>query len=148
MTTTRLAALLLVPALFGTGCVVAQTRTRTWSDQGQAENEQTWHGQVTQIRETVEELRGDPAAGAVAGAVVGGVVGSALSGGRGGGGFLGAVTGAMIGADASRGGGARWIYEVTVRYDDGSLRTYSYAGQAPFRVGDEVILSSSGLARL
>jgi outer membrane lipoprotein SlyB len=148
MTTTRFAALLLVPALLGTGCVAAQTRTRTWSDQqGEEQREQVWYGRVAQIRETVEEYRGNPAGGAVAGAVVGGVVGNALSGGHGGG-LIGAVAGAMIGADASRGQGARVYYEVTVRYDDGSLRAYAYEGQVPFRVGDEVILSSSrGLSR-
>ena len=146
MTTSRLVALLLVPALLGTGCVVAQTRTRTWSDQpGQDEQEQVWYGQVAQVRETVEEYVGDPAGGAIAGAVVGGVVGHALSGGHGGG-LFGALAGAMIGADASRGRGVRWLYEVTVRYDDGSLRTYPYAGQSPFRVGDQVVLSSRGLS--
>jgi outer membrane lipoprotein SlyB len=147
MTTSRLLPLLLVPALFATGCVGVRTQTRTWSEQAPPQQEQLWYGRVAQIRETVEEYRGDPAAGAVAGAVVGGVVGHGLTGGHGGG-LLGAVAGAMIGADASRGQGARWFYEVTVRYDDGSLRTYYYEGQQPFRVGDEVVLSSSrGLAR-
>jgi outer membrane lipoprotein SlyB len=147
MTMTRFASLLLIPAVLGTGCVAAQTRTRTWSDQqGQDQREQVWYGRVAQISETVQEYRGDPAGGAVAGAVVGGVVGHALSGGHGGG-LFGAVAGAMIGADASRGQGSRWYYEVTVRYEDGSLRTYYYEGQVPFRVGDEVVLSSRGLAR-
>ena len=145
MTTTRLAALFLVPVFLGSGCVATRTSTRTWTDQP-GEQEQVWYGRVTQVRETVEEYRGDPAGGAVAGAVVGGILGNALSGGHGGGGFFGAVTGAMIGADASRGHGERWYYEVTVRYDEGSLRTYYYEGQAPFRVGDEVVLSSRGLA--
>jgi outer membrane lipoprotein SlyB len=144
MTTTRLASLLLVPALLATGCVGVRTQTRTWNDQA-PQQEQVWYGRVAQIRETVEEYRGDPGAGAVAGAVVGGVVGHGLTGGHGGG-LLGAVAGAMIGADASSGHGARWFYEVTVRYDDGSLRTYYYEGQQPFRVGDEVVLSSRGLA--
>jgi outer membrane lipoprotein SlyB len=145
MTTSRLTALLILPALLGTGCVTAQARTTTWSDQpGQLE--QVWYGRVSQIRETVEAYRGDPAAGALAGAVVGGVLGSAFSYGHGGG-FFGAMTGAMIGAEASRGYAERWLYEVTVRYDDGSLRTYYYEGQAPFRIGDQVVLSSRGLAR-
>ena len=144
MITSRLAALVLVPALLGTGCVGVSSRSRTWSDQ-QGQEEQVWYGRVAQIRETVEQYRGDPAGGAIAGAVVGGVVGNALSGGHGGG-LFGAVAGAMIGADASRGHGERWFYEVTVRFDEGSLRTYTYEGQAPFRVGDEVVLSSAGLA--
>jgi outer membrane lipoprotein SlyB len=147
MTTTRLAALVLIPVLLGTGCVAARTTSRTWSEQpGYDEREMVWYGRVTQIRETVEEYVGDPVGGAVAGAVVGGVLGSAMTGGHGGG-FMGAVAGSMIGADASRGHGARRLYEVTVRYDDGSLRNYAYDGYAPFRVGDEVVLSSRGLAR-
>ena len=148
MTTNRLATLLLVPVLLGTGCVGVQSTSRTWSEdqQLQQQDEQVWYGRVTQVRETVDQYRGDPAAGAVAGAVVGGVVGSAMTRGHGGG-FFGAIAGAMIGADASRGGETRWRYDVTVRYDDGSLRTYFYDGWTPFRVGDEVVLSSRGLSR-
>ncbi len=145
MSATRIAALFLVPVLLGTGCVGVRTTTRTWTEQSaDGPQEQVWYGRVVQVRETVEEYRGDPAGGAVAGAVVGGMVGHALSGGHGGG-LFGAMAGAMIGADASRGRGARIFYEVTVRYDDGSLRTYPYEGQAPFRVGEEVVLSSHGL---
>jgi outer membrane lipoprotein SlyB len=143
----RLASLLL-PALLFTGCVGVQSTTRTWSEDGTTPpEEQVWYGRVAQITETVEAWRGDPAAGAVAGAVIGGVLGSAMTHGHGGG-LFGALAGAMIGADASRGGETRWFYDVTVRYDEGSLRTYRYGGQVPFRVGDLVVLSSRGLARL
>jgi outer membrane lipoprotein SlyB len=149
MTLTRLATFLL-PALLTTGCVGVQTTTRTLSDQpGQDEQrEQVWYGRVVTISETVEDYRGDPAAGAVAGAVVGGVLGSAMTHGHGGGGGLvGMLAGAMIGANASSGGERYWFYDVTVRYDDGSLRTYRYSGQVPFRVGDAVFFSSRGLSR-
>jgi outer membrane lipoprotein SlyB len=143
----RLATLLL-PALLFTGCVGVRSTTRTWSEDGTAPaEEQVWYGRVAQIAETVEAYRGDPVAGAAAGAVVGGVLGSAMTRGHGGG-LFGALAGAMIGADASRGGETRWLYDVTVRYDEGSLRTYRYQGQVPFRVGDQVVLSSRGLARL
>jgi len=149
MTSTRIAVSLMLPALLATGCVGVQSTSRTWSDQPATDpQEQVWYGRVSQIRETVEELRGDPAAGAVAGAVVGGLLGSAMSGGHGPGGVFGAMTGAMIGADASRGSPPQWIYDVTVRFQDGSLRTYRYQGQTPFRVGDEVMLTSRGLSRL
>ena len=146
MITTRLA--LLLPTLLVAGCVGVQSTTRTWNEeQGQAPTGQVWYGRVTQISETVQEFRGDPVAGAATGAVVGGLLGSAMSGGHGGGGVFGAVAGAMIGADASRGAPPRWSYDVTVRYDDGSLRTYRYEGQVPFRVGDAVVLTSRGLSR-
>jgi outer membrane lipoprotein SlyB len=144
MPVARVAPLLIVATLLSTGCVGVQSTTRTWSEPQAAEP--VWHGQVIQVSETVEELRGDPAAGAVAGAVVGGVLGSALSHGHGGG-LFGALAGAMIGADASRVQQTRWFHDVVVRFDDGSLRTYRYEGQAPFRVGDPVVLSSRGLAR-
>jgi len=144
MSTPRIATLLLLPVLLLSGCVGVESTTRTWTEPQAAEP--VWYGQVIQVRETVEELRGDPAAGAVAGAVVGGVIGSALTRGHGGG-LFGAVTGAMIGADASRVQQTRWFHDVVVRFDDGSLRTYRYEGQAPFRVGDPVVLSSQGLAR-
>jgi len=148
MTTTRLAIFLSLPVLLGTGCVGVQSTTRTWSEEPTAApQEQVWYGRVSQISETVVEQRGDPAAGAVAGAVVGGLIGSAMTNGHGGG-LFGAMTGAMIGANASQGSGARWFYDVTVRYEDGSLRTYRYVGQTPFRVGDEVMLTSRGLARI
>jgi outer membrane lipoprotein SlyB len=149
MTSTRLAAIFLVPALLGTGCVGVSSTTRTWSEQpaqpAPAVQEQVWYGRVTQVRETIHQYAGDPVAGAFAGAAIGALFGEVLSGGHGGG-FYGAMTGAMIGADASRGYGERRLYEITVRYDEGSLRTYVYEGQAPFRVGDDVVLSSRGLA--
>jgi outer membrane lipoprotein SlyB len=143
-------ATLLLPALLFTGCIGVRSTTRTWAEDGTAPaEEQVWYGRVAQITETVEAYRGDPVAGAAAGAVVGGVLGSAMTHGHGGGGGLfGALAGAMIGADASRGGETRWLYDVTVRYDEGSLRTYRYQGQVPFRVGDQVVLSARGLARL
>jgi outer membrane lipoprotein SlyB len=147
MSVTRVAPLLLVTTLLSTGCVGVQSTTRTWSEpQAEVAAAPVWHGQVVRISETVEELRGDPAAGAVAGAVVGGVLGSALTHGHGGG-LFGALAGAMIGADASRVQQSRWFQDVTVRFDDGSVRTYRYEGQAPFRIGDPVVLSSQGLAR-
>jgi outer membrane lipoprotein SlyB len=143
----RLATFLL-PALLFTGCVGVQSSTRTWSEPGTApQDERVWYGRVAQISETVEAYRGDPVAGAAAGAVIGGVLGSAMTQGHGGG-LFGAMAGAMIGADASRGGETRWFYDVTVRYDEGSLRTYRYEGQVPFRVGDQVMLSARGLSRL
>lgn len=147
MNPTRPTALLLVTALLGSGCVGVESTTRTWSEPPAAPpQEQVWYGHVSQVRETVVQYQGDPAAGALAGAVVGGLLGSAISHGHGGG-LFGAMTGAMIGADASRGGAPQFRYDVTVRFDDGSLRTYVYEGWCPFRVGERVVLSSAGLAR-
>ena len=104
------------------------------------------YGRVENFRETLHHQQGDPAGGAVAGAVIGGVLGTAL-GGRGFGTFLGATEGAMIGANASQGGYVGRTFEVFVRFEDGSLRTFVYQDQLPFRPGDYVVWTPQGLAR-
>jgi len=72
------------------------------------------------------------------------LLGTAL-GGRGLGTFVGATEGAMIGAHASSGGHARPVFHVTVRFDDGSLRTFVYRNQLPFRPGEYVVWTGQGL---
>jgi outer membrane lipoprotein SlyB len=151
MTTTKGLALLLLPALLGTGCVTTTMRSREWSDPAMAappppQWERT--GRVTHVRENVYEQRGDPAGGAVAGALVGGLIGSALTGGRGGGALVGAVGGAAVGASASQNGPQQTVYEVTIQYDDGGVQTYGFRGYLPFRPGEAVRLTPLGLSRM
>jgi outer membrane lipoprotein SlyB len=105
-----------------------------------------FYGQVASVQERYEHVHGDPGGGAVAGAVIGGVLGTAL-GGRGLGTFIGATEGAMIGANASSGGYVGIAYHVIVRFDDGSLRTFVYRNQLPFRPGDYVVWTAQGLYR-
>jgi outer membrane lipoprotein SlyB len=150
MTNSKLTALLLLPALLGTGCYHTYARTRTWGEDGYGGQQQPWErtGRVTNVRETVYEQHGDPAGGAVAGAIVGGILGNAISGGRGGGTLIGAVGGAAVGANASQGGGRQTVYEVTIRFDDGGVQTYAFRGYLPFRPGDEVRLTPQGLSKM
>ena len=158
MKTSKLAALLLVPALVLGGCVTASTRTTTWGEPYGGNWART--GRVESIRETVRTRSGDPASGAVAGAIIGGLIGSALGGrsyvdrwgrvvtrGSGAGAVAGAVGGAMVGAAASQGQGEERTYEVFVRFDDGALESFVYQNVLPFRVGDAVALTAQGLAR-
>lgn len=148
--TTKLYALLLLPALLGTGCVHTYARSRSWGDDPYAQPQPSWErtGRVTNVRETVYEQRGDPAGGAVAGAIVGGLLGSAITGGRGGGALVGAIGGAAVGANASQGAAQQTVYEVTVRFDDGGVQTYAFRGYLPFRPGDDVRLTPQGLSRM
>jgi outer membrane lipoprotein SlyB len=104
------------------------------------------YGQVESVHQTYEHVQGDPGGGAVAGAIIGGVLGTAL-GGRGVGTFLGATEGAIIGANASAGGYVGGVFHVAVRFDDGSLRTFVYRNQLPFRPGDYVVWTAQGLYR-
>jgi outer membrane lipoprotein SlyB len=136
---------LALPALLLSACVATTTTTRTWGDP----YAQNWarYGRVESIRETVHRQQGDPAGGAVAGAIIGSLLGSAWSGGHGAGALAGAIGGAMVGSAASQGQAEQRIYEVFVRFDDGALETFVYQGVLPFRVGDPVALTASGLGR-
>jgi len=150
MKTTKLAALLLAPALLMQGCVAYTTRTRTWGT-GYTEDDrygQRWErfGRVEQVRETTVRQQGDPAGGAVAGAIIGGVLGHAIFGR--GGGLVGAVGGAAVGANASQGHAEDRYYEVLVRFDDGGQETFTFQGALPFRPGDDVRLTPRGLQRM
>jgi outer membrane lipoprotein SlyB len=104
------------------------------------------YGQVESIRQVARQVQGDPAGGAVAGAVIGGLLGTAL-GGRGFGTFVGATEGAMIGAHSSQGGYVGTDFHVHVRFEDGSLRTFVYHDQLPFRGGEYVVWTPQGLSR-
>ena len=104
------------------------------------------YGRVENVRQTVHRDRGDPGAGAAAGAIIGGVLGTAL-GGRGFGTFVGAAEGAMIGAQTGQGSYEGYTFEIFVRFDDGSLRTFVYQDQLPFRPGDYVVWTAQGLGR-
>jgi outer membrane lipoprotein SlyB len=159
MTTRKLTALLVVPAILLGGCVATTSRTTTWGGDPYGGN---WarYGRVESIRETVRTQQGDPAAGAVAGAIIGGLIGSTFGGhthvdrwgrahthGSGVGAVAGAVGGAMVGAAASQGGAEDRLYEVFVRFDDGALERYVYQNVLPFRPNDPVVLTSQGLSR-
>lgn len=148
--TTKRYALLLLPALLGTGCIHTYARSRTWGEDQYAQPQQAWErtGRVTHVRETVYEQRGDPGGGAVAGAIVGGLLGHAITGGRGGGAVVGAIGGAAVGANASQGHAQQVVYEVTVRFDDGGVQTYAFRGYLPFRPGDDVRLTPQGLSKM
>jgi outer membrane lipoprotein SlyB len=104
------------------------------------------YGQVESIYQRPQYAQGDPASGAVAGAVIGGFLGTAL-GGRGFGTLMGATHGAMIGAHSSRGGYVGTAFDVHVRFQDGSLRTFVFNNQLPFRQGEYVVWTPQGLAR-
>ncbi len=149
MTTIRLVAPALLPALLLTGCVTTTVASRTWGPDGDP-NAAGWvrYGTVASIRETVVHQQGDPGAGAAAGAIIGGLLGGAMGHhDHAAGAVFGAIGGAMVGAAASQGGPDTVTYEVWVRFDDGGTEPFVYAPPLPFRVGDRVSLTPQGLSR-
>lgn len=146
MKLSQILALAVIAPVLASGCVVTTTRSTTWTDQGPQYQDWARYGRVDQVREIVQETRGDPAGGAVAGAIIGGLFGSAMGGRHNGAATVaGAIGGAMIGANASQGGTVSRRYEVTVRFDDGGVQTFVYANGSPFRPGDGVVQTSQGL---
>lgn len=139
----RLAVLAVLPAALLSGCVATTYQTRTWSSDPYG---QEWarYGRVESIRETVRTQEGNPGAGAAVGAVIGGLL---FGGNNPAQTIFGMGAGAMVGAAASSGSAQDRLYEVFVRFDDGSLERYVYQNVLPFRVGDRVALTGQGLSR-
>src|SRR5215471_18344841 len=118
------------------------TTTTTWTDPAAAGYGRA--GRVEAVQEIVQRTQGNPGAGAVAGGLVGGLL---FGGGRGPAAVAGAVGGAAIGAAASQGTREERTYQVLVRFDDGGLGEFVYAGFSPFRPGERVAVTPGGLAR-
>jgi outer membrane lipoprotein SlyB len=84
--------------------------------------------------------------GALAGGAVGAIAGSSLGGGRGAAvtGILGALAGGMGGATAEEALTRQAGLEITVRLDNGEIRSITQAADESFAVGERVRLLSSG----
>lgn len=104
-------------------------------------------GTVEGVREVVQEGE-STGLGTVAGGLVGGILGRQLGDG---GSFLGMLMGMAGGAYAGnkfeqhRNKISR--YEVSVRMDDGALRTLHYDSRPAWQTGERVRFSSGGLVR-
>lgn len=107
-------------------------------------------GQVT----NVEMVRGGSATGGAAGAVIGGAVGG-LAGNQVGGGrgrtaatVAGVVGGAILGTMIENNvANTSDHYRVTVRFDDGSVRSFNYAESPNVAIGQRVRLEGNQLYR-
>ena len=124
------------------GCATTTTSTTMVPAPGGPAQER--RGRVESVQSTFNARQGNPGAGAVAGAVVGGMLGGLLTG-RGAGAAIGALGGAMVGAGTSQGYSEVRTYDVSVRFDDGSVRVFTYRGYPPFQPGQPVTLTPRGL---
>lgn len=121
---------------------------------GQAQREQTVRmGTVESVRAVrIQGDGGGSALGTLGGGALGAVAGSAIGGGRGSvltaiaGGIAGAVAGNAVGQGISSANGV----EITVRLDNGDLRSITQAATPEvFRAGERVrLLSSGGVTRV
>jgi outer membrane lipoprotein SlyB len=100
--------------------------------------------QVTDVRDVVMQGNRSSGLGSIAGAVLGGVAGSMIGGGNGStvAGIGGAAAGGMAGQRAEQASGTTRTTEVTVRFDNGDVRSYRIEPGETFRIGDMVTVST------
>jgi outer membrane lipoprotein SlyB len=96
-------------------------------------------GVVKSVR-LVEKKGGSSGVGAVAGGVLGGIVGHQFGSGRGNTAMTiaGAAGGAYAGNEVEKNKNKKKSWNVTVKMDNGTTRTYAYNDKPEFREGDRV----------
>ena len=104
-------------------------------------------GRVESVH-TVQEQAKPSGLGIAAGAVLGGVLGNQVGGGNGRtlATVAGAVGGGYAGNEVEKRSRATTSYQVRVRMDDGSTRTFPYTGQPDWSAGDRVRVVNGTLA--
>jgi outer membrane lipoprotein SlyB len=105
-------------------------------------------GTVESVREVVEQAE-PGGAGLVLGALAGGGLGSLIGGGSGRtvATVVGAVGGAYVGNQVEK-SRTNVVYQIGVRYDDGSWATIRQGAPTGLRVGDRVRVTDSGIELL
>ncbi len=100
-------------------------------------------GMVDNIREVTQKGEGT-GVGAVGGAVVGGLIGNQFGGGSGKTAMtvVGAVGGGVAGHQVEKHVRSTKKYEMTVRFEDGSSRVFTYDTMPSWRIGDRVKLDN------
>jgi outer membrane lipoprotein SlyB len=105
-------------------------------------------GTVESLREVVEQAE-PGGAGLVLGALAGGGLGSLIGGGSGRtvATVVGAVGGAYVGNQVEK-SRTNVVYQIGVRYDDGTWATIRQAAPTSLRIGDRVRVTDSGIELL
>jgi len=132
------------------GCATGSNSASVY-DRNQAQREQVVRmGKVESVRRVTID-RGQTGVGTAGGAIVGGVAGSTIGGGRGQiiSSVLGAIAGGIAGQAVEGGVSKREGLEITVRFDNGELRSLVQEADEMFYVGDRVrVLSGTGATRV
>lgn len=102
--------------------------------------------QVTNVRDITIRGGRPSGLGSFAGAILGGIAGSRIGSGNGSAaaGVGGALVGGMTGQRIEESGMSRRSTELTLRFDNGELRTYQVEHDEIYRAGDTVKVTTSG----
>jgi outer membrane lipoprotein SlyB len=95
-----------------------------------------------------QQQRGNATGGAIAGAVIGGLLGNQVGGGSGK--TVATVVGAGAGAVAGNQVASQQtiVWQIGVRYDDGSRAVIEQTASPAIRVGDRVRVTANGIQQL
>lgn len=95
-----------------------------------------------------QQQRGNATGGAIAGAVIGGLLGNQVGGGSGK--TVATVVGAGAGAVAGNQVASQQtiVWQIGIRYDDGSRATIEQTASPAIRVGDRVRVTANGIQQL
>ncbi|NRR33893.1 glycine zipper 2TM domain-containing protein [Oxalobacteraceae bacterium] len=140
-----LIAVAVASALALSGCATPSNSNSVYSA-GQAQNEQSVRmATVESVREVTID-KGETGTGTLAGAALGGVGGSSVGGGKGSiaTGIIGAVAGGIIGNAIENNASKHKGFEITVRLENGDLRSIVQDADEQFRAGERVRLLSDG----
>jgi outer membrane lipoprotein SlyB len=129
--------------------VAAPKTTHKSTKLAEAEPRSNWCsncGNIESIRQIKTRAQGS-GVGAAGGAVLGGLLGNQLGGGHGRqlATVAGAVGGAVVGNQVEGNMKADVSYEIRVRLDDGTLRTFHQHSVPPWRTGDRVRIVKGAL---
>jgi outer membrane lipoprotein SlyB len=104
---------------------------------------------VESIREVVQQKSNSSPLGMIAGGLIGGGIGSLFGAGNGrtAATIVGALGGGYIGNNLEK-SQTQMIYEIAVKYDDGTWGTIRQSSSPPFRIGDRVLVTDRGLELL
>jgi len=105
-------------------------------------------GTVESVRESVEQ-KNPSGLGLIAGGLIGGGLGSLVGGGTGRtvATVVGALGGGFVGNELER-NQSQVVYEISVRYDDGTWATIRQTAPTGLRVGDRVVVTDNGIQLL
>lgn len=105
-------------------------------------------GMVSELK-TVKKEGQASGVGAVAGGVLGGVLGHQVGKGRGKdvATVAGAASGAYVGHQVEKKNNEKTEYQVIVKMESGNTRTFTFASETQFRVGDKVKVDNGKLKR-
>jgi len=105
-------------------------------------------GTITDVK-TVKKAGEGTGLGAVAGGVIGGVLGHQVGSGRGNTAatVVGAGAGAYAGHQIEKNQKSTTSYQVVVKLEDGKTRTFNYAKETSWRVGDRVKVVDGKITR-